>query len=278
MQLLFRVLRVSLMVLIALLGLTYIGLQVRPKPFAPYPGTTPELKTVPVTGDVPAPVHRFYEVALGDRAPLIESVILSGSGSIRLNGLLFPSRYRFTHEAGQGYRHYMEATVFGLPLFKVNEWYLDGRARMELPVGVIENEAKTDQAANLALWGESIALPSLFVTDPRVSWEPVDEAHAVLVVPSPVLSGEETDRFTVTFDTETGLPTSLEAMRWKAPDSPEKLNWRIDISDWQRHSGMLIPTIWALTWEDEKGPWFVGKIDEVIYNVDVKEYVRAAGP
>lgn len=273
MRILLRVLTVLLMVLLALGGLAYVGLQVQPKPFAPYPEATPKLKTVPVP-NLPDPVARFYAVAVGDRAPVIESVVLSGSGSIRLNGLRFPSRYRFTHQAGQGYRHYMEATVFGLPLFKVNEWYLHGHARMELPVGVIENEAKSDQAANLTLWAESITLPSLFVTDPRVRWEYIDETHAALVVPA----GEETDRFTVTFDVETGLPVSLDAARWKDPSSPTKLNWHIDLSNWQRHSGMLIPTGWALTWEDEKGSWFVGQINEVIYNVDVEGYIGAAGP
>ena len=51
---------------------------------------------------------------------------------------------------------YIEATIFGYPVMKVNEWYLDSKARMELPVGVIENEPKIDMAANLALWGESV--------------------------------------------------------------------------------------------------------------------------
>ena len=39
-------------------------------------------------------------------------------------GIAFPARFRFIHEAGRGYRHYIEATVFGLPLMKVNERYL----------------------------------------------------------------------------------------------------------------------------------------------------------
>lgn len=274
MHVLIRLLVLLLVLLVALGALAFTGLQVRPKPFPPYPEATPPLRSVPVPEGLPAPVARFYAVAVGEQAPVIRSAVLSGEGSIRLNGLRFPARFRFTHEAGQGYHHYIEATLFGRPLFKVNEWYLDGKARMELPVGVIENDAKTDQAANLTLWGESIALPSLFLTDPRVRWEPVDETHATLVVPL----GEETDRFTVTFDAESGLPVSLDAARWKAPDSPARLNWHIALSGWQRHGGMLVPTRWALTWEDENGPWFVGEINEVNYNVDVEEYIRAPGP
>jgi hypothetical protein len=55
--------------------------------------------------------------------------------------------FRFTYLAGQGYHHYIETTVFGYPVMKVNEWYLDNKACMELPVGVVENEPKIDQAA-----------------------------------------------------------------------------------------------------------------------------------
>ena len=43
----------------------------------------------------------------------------------------------------------------------VNETYLDGKSRLELPFGVIEDEPKADQAANLGLWGESAWLPYL---------------------------------------------------------------------------------------------------------------------
>lgn len=274
MSLLLEVLLIIAGLLICLLWIAHVGLEIRPKPFVPYPGTTPDLEAIPVPEGLPGPVARFFRLSLGDRAPLIKSAVLSGDGHIRLQGLRFPARYRFTHQAGQGYRHYMEATIFGFPLLKVNEWYLDGHARMHLPVGVIENDAKTDLAANLALWGESIALPSLFVTDLRVRWEPIDDNHAKLVVPA----GEGSDSFVATFDPQTGLLQSLKAMRWKAPTSPAKLGWRIDLSNWQRHAGMLVPTGWALTWADENGPWFEARITEVVYNVDVGEYIRNAGP
>lgn len=47
----------------------------------------------------------------------------------------------------EGYRHYIEATVFALPLMKVNERYLDGRGYGETPFGIDEGE-KVDLGAN----------------------------------------------------------------------------------------------------------------------------------
>jgi len=210
---------------------------------------------------------------MGNQIPVIESAVISGRGKLRVFGLRFPSRFRFTHVAGQGYRHYIEATIFGYPVMKVNEWYLDGNARMELPVGVIENEPKVDMAANLGLWGEAIWLPSILITDPRVRWEAIDDTSARLVVPF----GDEEDTFTVTFDRETGLMRTMEAMRYKEATDEAKIPWRNEPLGWQTFHGIEIPSPAATTWLDEGTPWAVWTIEDVVYNVDVSEYIRARG-
>ena len=252
----------------------WLGLQVKPNPFPAYPEQTPVPKTVELPADLPAPVARYYKTIMGDQIPVIESAVISGRGKLRVFGLCFPARFRFTHIAGQGYRHYIEATVFGYPVMKVNEWYLDGKARMELPVGVIENEPKIDMGANLALWGESVFwLPSILVTDPRVHWETVDDATARLIVPF----GEEEDTFTVTFDPQTGLIRTMEAMRYREATDEAKIPWRNEPLGWQTFHGIMIPSPAATTWLDEGTPWAVWTIEDVAYNVDVSEYVKASG-
>jgi hypothetical protein len=263
---------ITLIGLLAVLaGIGWLGLQVKPKPFPAYPEQTPALNTVELPADLPVPVARYYETIVGNQIPVIESAVISGRGKLRVFGLRFPSRFRFTHIAGQGYRHYIEATVFGYPVMKVNEWYLDGKARMELPVGVIENEPKVDMAANLGLWGESVWLPSIFITDPRARWEAIDDTSACLIVPF----GEEEDTFTVTFDPQTGLMRTMEAMRYREAIDETKIPWRNKPLGWRTFHGVMIPSPAATAWLDEGTPWAVWTIEDVVYNVDVSEYIRA---
>jgi len=141
------------------------------------------------------PVARYYRVTCGEQTPVIESAVISGRAKMRIGGFTFPARFRFTHEAGRNYRHYIEAAVLGIPAMKVNEHYLDGHSRLELPFGTVENAPKIDMAANLGLWVESIWLPSIYLSDPRVRWITVDSTTAQLIVPF----GQEEDAFTVTF-------------------------------------------------------------------------------
>jgi hypothetical protein len=267
--------------LVAILVVGWLGLQVKPKPFPAYPEQTPALKTVELPADLPAPVARYYETIIGDQIPVIESAVITGRAKLRLFGLRFPARFRFTHVAGQGYRHYIEATIFGYPVMKVNEYYLDGNARMELPVGVIENEPKVDMAANLGLWGESVWLPSIFITDPRVRWEAIDDTTARLVVPFDFAQdrpfGEEEDTFTVSFDPQTGLIRMLEAMRYREATDEAKIPWRNEPLGWQTFHGIKIPSPASVTWLDEGTPWSVWTIEDVAYNVDVSEYIWARG-
>ncbi len=210
---------------------------------------------------------------MGDEVPVIYSAVLSGRGSLRFKGITFPARWRFTHCAGQSYHHYIEATVLGWPVMKVNEYCFDGHSRLELPFGVVEHEPKVDMAANLGLWGESIWLPSIFLTDSRVRWEAIDATTARLIVPS----GDVEDGFTVSFDAETGLLSRLEAMRYREASDPQKIGWRNDVLAWSDYNGVLLPSRASVTWLDQGIPWFVMSLEEVVYNADVTDYIHAKG-
>ncbi len=255
----------------SMFGIAWLGLQIPPRPFPDIPEQTPALETVELPPNLPTPAIRYYKTIVKDQVPVIESAIITGRGSIRVKGITFPSRFRFAYLAGRGYRHYIEATLFGFPVMTVNEYYLDGKARMELPVGTIENEPKIDMAANLGLWAESIWMPSIFITDPRVHFRAIDDTTVLILVPF----GEDTDTLIATFDHVTGLISKLEAMRWREPTDETKIAWRNEPLEWIDSHGIMIPSPAATTWIDEGTPWAAWRIDNVAYNVDVSEILDA---
>jgi len=269
-----RIALILMAVLAALVLIGWAGLQIQPQPFTRYPGPSAAPETVALPDGLPAPVERFYRIVYGDRIPVITSVIISGRATMRPFGpLSLPARMRFTHLAGQGYRHYIEATFFGLPVFKVNEWFVDGRGRLELPMGIEEGD-KIDQAANLGLWAEGLWFPAIFLTDERVRWEAVDEQTALLRVPAG--AGQET--FVVRFDPATGLVDWVESMRYRSQSSTGKTLWLNKALEWRTVEGRPAFATGALTWMDDGKPWAVMTAEDIQLNVDLGDYLRARGP
>jgi hypothetical protein len=64
--------------LIVLVVILWIGLKIKPGPFAPLPVQGSELNTMTLPEDLPPPVERFYRTVFGDRVPVIGSAVISG--------------------------------------------------------------------------------------------------------------------------------------------------------------------------------------------------------
>jgi len=253
----------------------WLGLQVRPQPFPAYSEQTPALETKPLPEGLPAPVERYYRTVYGETLPVIESAVIQGRAVIRpVMNIPFPARFLFVHNAGKDYRHYIEATWFGIPLMKVNEGYLDGASFFESPMASYTDEPNANQGANLALWAEAGWFPSLWVTDPRARWEAVDAHSALLYVPFE--AGEET--FVVRFNPESGLVDTMEAMRYREVGADKrKILWITRNEPGQLLPGTQLSAVGSAIWLDQGKPWATFTLEEVVYNVDVSEYIRQKG-
>lgn len=263
-------------VVIILALFIWLGLKIRPAPFPQFTAKIKDLEWIPLPDGLPAPVERFYRRIYGESIPVIQSAVITGRGTMRPNMKLpaFPARFRFSHIAGQDYRHYMEITFFGLPVIRGDEHYVDGKARLDLGIIGVSEGPKIDQAANMALWSESTWLPSIWLTDSRVRWEPFDDQTAILVVPF----GNSVQRFVVRFDSRSGLSTYMETMRYgEEKDEAPKL-WIPETVSWREFNGYLLPEVSLVTWFDQKAPWAKFVVEDVVYNADLQEYIRQTGP
>jgi hypothetical protein len=270
-----NILYIILIVLAGLLFIGWLGLQFEPAPFPVYYAQTPEFKTIPLPESLPAPVERFYRAAYEEEIPVIDSAIFQGRATVRpIMNISLPARFIFVHNAGKDYRHYFEVTWFGIPIMKVNEGYVDDASFFEAPMGKTYDDAATNQAANLAVWAEAGMFPSIWLTDPRVRWEAIDDKTALLFVPFE----DKMENFVVRFNPETGLIDTMEAMRYRdSGDRAKKILWIATNEKGPKIQGANISSVGSATWLDQGKPWAAFTIEEAHYNTDVSEYIHQKG-
>lgn len=262
-------------VLLGIILVGWLGFRIQPRPFTPYRQRTPEMELVPLPADLSAPVARFFRALYGEQIPIIKTVVIRGRATVRF-GLKMPARFLFVHRAGYDYRHYFEVTWFGLPILKVNESYLDGRSLFELPFGTQDNDASVNQGANMALWAEASWFPALWATDPRVRWQAIDEQTAVLFVPYEAEGKEE--NFIVRFDPDTGMFTGMEGMRCREAGQPDKkVLWLTRTVPGPTLPDSPLSASGAVIWLDQGFPWAIFTLEDIVYNVDISDYIRQRG-
>ncbi len=258
-----------------LVGVGWLGLQVKPNPFEPHPEGTGELDTADLPSDLPEPVLRHFQATLGERVPWIETATVWGRGGFNFNGLWTHVRFKSYHDPGREFLRDQEISWFGMPILRGADAYLGGKGSLDISglfglLNISDSGEKFDQGQNLAMWAEALyTTPSVLVLDPRLRWEPIDDTSAHLIVP---FGEQEEDSLRVEFDPESGLMTSMSGMRYRDQEET-KTPWRGEFSDWRTVHGIKVPHRVVGTWEDQEGPYVILDLEGAEYNADVSEKI-----
>ena len=241
-----RTIIIASFIIIFLFFLVLVGLKIKPRPFPAFAKRQLTPATIPLPAGLPAPVERFFRATYGENIPIIKTAVISGRGTIKLFGITFPIRFRFTHEAGYNFRSDIDITFFAIVVMKGTERFVGGIGKGKTPGGVDEGEW-FNQSANIRMWAEALEwFPSILITDSRVCWDAIDENTALVTIPY----GNNKDHLLVRFDPKTSKVQFLEAMKYK--NATTKMLWVNGI------------------WMDDGKPFIHLDVEDVLYNVDVE--------
>jgi hypothetical protein len=253
-----------------LLTIGWLGFQIEPESFSPHPEKTKVVGAVAAPTDIPEPVKRYYEAAAGNHVPEVRSAIVWGKAKLRINGIWMPVRFKAYYLPGQAFLRYLEVKWFGKTIIQVSDSYMNGKGAMKIEglLNMNETGEKIDQGQNLAMWGETVFMPSVVIAKPPARWEAVDEESARLVIPY----GDQNDSLLYKFDKKTGLIISVSAQRYRGQEDIET-PWLVEFTEWKMFHSVKIPVRYASIWEDEGSPWSYWIVEGVEYNVDISDNI-----
>ena len=260
-----------LLILLALVGLVSLGFVIPPRPFRGHPAPSQPGEPQPLRPDLPEPVRRHFAETLGETPPRIDSAVVWGRGRACISGVWAPLRFRGWYRPGEAFARRLEITWFQRPVMRgFDAW--NGREGVFELRGRSERGEHTDQGQVLALWADAVWTPAVFVHDPRVRWEPVDEHTARLIVPYK----DGTESLLAHFDPQTGRMTHISAMRF-SEEGDMKEPWRVDLLEWKTIDGLLLPYHTSIAWGESGSPWSYWTLDGVAYNVNVSDHLGESG-
>ena len=207
------------------------------------------------SADLPPPVVRYRELAVGARAP-VSSLRLSHAGTFRMSPEALPQPIRGTQVfSADPPGFWWLGTIRMGPGVWVHARDMLLRAEGSMLVLLDDTVPladargpELDQGAALRLLAEMAWYPTALFDARSVTWAPIDADHARATLRLGALAVSATFEFG-----PDGLPLSVVAQRHM--DQAGLRTWTGTYRDWRSVSGMLVPFEADVTWQLDSGPY-----------------------
>ncbi len=236
---------------------------------------TPRTVSFRDLGRLPAPVARYFRMALTDHQPLVRSA------RVRHEGMFLPSldgnrwipfrseQYFSANPPG----FVWAATMRMAPLMdvRVRDAYLAGKGEMEartfalIPVLDVGDQAELNAAALQRYLAEAIWFPTALLPGGGVTWKSIDASRARATLTDSGTTVSLEFRFNDKGEvTEIYAPGRYREVEGKYVLTP----WRISVSHYEERAGMRIPLEGEAAWQIRGGvrPYWKGRIVDVRYD------------
>lgn len=263
-----------LLIFVLLVAGVGLGFRVKARPFRDgQQGTTPQTHPIPI--QLPDPVKKFAQVLFDNSIPEATSALVVGRARLAPTGIPLPTRFKFYYDAPHAsHYHDIHITWFNRTIMRIHERNLEGHATFDLALlGRIDDAPRTNRASIQGYWAEVLAwVPSIALLDTQLHWDPLDASSARLQLPGL----DEAEALTLHFDSNSGLLTTIETLRFKDEADSQRHRWRNHVLEWGTVDGLRVPTRSQTQWDDDT-PWATWHVDQIVLNYDVTQRLAHFG-
>ncbi len=223
---------------------------------------------------LPAPVRRYFELALTDGQPIIRSVDLTQTGTFNLS-LASPQWKPFTarqHVATARPGFVWDAAIIMLPAVRtrVVDAYIagDGMLRPAIlglfSLGAVQGKGDIARGELMRYFAEAVWYPTALLPSQGVVWQADDDTSARATI----TDGETSLTLLFRFGAD-GLVAEVhaDARGGMVGTTVVMMPWDCRMSDYRRQDGMQVPFAGEVVWQTAQGerPYYRGRIARLDY-------------
>lgn len=224
---------------------------------------------------LPAPVQRYFRVALTDGQRIVTGVTLTQSGTFNLSTAAsqwkpFSANQRFT-TARPGFVWDAKIMMFPGVSMRVVDAYIAGEGLLRptflglFSMGMVQGGGEIARGVLLRHFAESVWFPTALLPSQGVFWTAVDNCSASATMTDGPISVTMHFRFGAD-----GLITVIyvDECETTVGDATALMPWACQMSNYQTQDGMRIPRTGKALYLTTQGeqPFFKGTIDTLIYD------------